>query len=171
VQVLAALERSPLGLISVRAVARRAGLSPTAAGRALNVLEKRGLVRRERRWIAMGKARELDVIRLAFESDGWQQIAATIARVRLPRPRPTGRDRRVPARLGHLFWNTAPEQLDTERAGGYIARRLLAAGDLEGIAWGAENLSRGDWRKAAGARGLDPSRQALARNLARRSRS
>src|SRR5437764_2625293 len=34
-RVLAALARSPRGLASIRSVARRAGVSPTAAGRAL----------------------------------------------------------------------------------------------------------------------------------------
>jgi DNA-binding transcriptional regulator YhcF (GntR family) len=170
-QVLTALGRSPLGLISVRAVARRAGLSPTAASRALSALGKRGLVRRERRFVAAGRAREFDVFRLAFASRYWQEIAPTVAHVRLPEARYTRSDRQVPRRLRHLFWNTAPEQLDTEQAGGYIARRLLTTGDLEGIAWGAENLSRGDWQKAAASRGLDPSRRALARNLARRGNS
>jgi len=36
--------------------------------------------------------------------------------------------------------NTAPSQLDTERAGGYVARRLLTVRDPEGLARGAANL-------------------------------
>src|SRR5215469_1819732 len=40
--VLAALARSPLGLTSARAVARKAGLSPTAASHALARLDQQG---------------------------------------------------------------------------------------------------------------------------------
>ncbi len=67
--------------------------------------------------------------------------------------------------LRHLFWNAASSQLDVQYHGGYIARRLLTSGDLEGIAWGAENLSREDWAHAAKTRGLSADRRALARNL------
>lgn len=66
----------------------------------------------------------------------------------------------------HLFWNTAESQKDTARAGGYIARRLLQAEDLEGLAWGAENLRPVDWRHAAATRGVTPAALALAHNLA-----
>jgi DNA-binding transcriptional regulator YhcF (GntR family) len=59
--VLAALVHSARGLASVRAVARRAGVSPTAASRALSALEAEGLVRTERTTAAMGRAVETDV--------------------------------------------------------------------------------------------------------------
>jgi hypothetical protein len=72
----------------------------------------------------------------------------------------------VPRELRHLFWNTAEEQLDVRYAGGYVARRLLTVGDLDGLAWGAENLTAADWHHAATARGLSPDAKALAENLA-----
>ena len=59
-QVLAALARAPRGLLSARSVARRAGVSPTAATHALSALEERGLVRREREIAALGHAREIE---------------------------------------------------------------------------------------------------------------
>ena len=57
VRALAVLSRAPLGLVSARALAARADISPTTASRALRSLEKRGLVRRERRMIAAGRTR------------------------------------------------------------------------------------------------------------------
>jgi MarR family len=169
VLVLAALARAPLGLVSARAVARRAGVSPTAATRALETLIEQGLVRREREWIAAGRATERDVYRAAFDSPDWPELAPKLARVQSPKPHDRKRDRRVPAHLRHLFWNTAPAQLDTAHAGSYIASRLLSTGDLSGIAWGAANLDPDDWKKASGARGLDRSQRALALNLAHKS--
>lgn len=168
--VLAALARAPLGLVSARAVARRSGISPTAAARSLDQLVERGLVRRDRQWIAAGHASERDVYRAAFDAPEWPELAAQLAEVRPPKPRPGRRDRRVPAHLRHLFWNTAPSQLDTTHAGSYIARRLLTTGDLSGLAWGAQNLSRSDWQNAAKARGLDGGQRALALNLAAKAK-
>jgi len=162
---LAALARSPLGLVSARAVARRAGLSPTAAARAVRTLEGRGLVQREREWVAAGKAQQVEVIKPSFSSPEWPTIAPKLASVR-PSSRP--RQRRaaqVPARLRHLFWNTAPSQLDTRAAGDYIARRRLVTDDPAGLAWGAVNLRPADWRQAARARGLAPETRALALTL------
>ena len=169
---LAALARAPFGLTSVRATAERAGLSPTAAGRAVDSLRERGLVTVERRILPAGHARMVDLIRVDFSSPDWQELAGAVAGVR-PRTREDkGPSRRVPRRLGHLFWNTAPAQLDIDRAGGYIARRLLTTGEPEGLAWGAANLSSEDWRHAACTRGISPRRRALALNFAAaRSRS
>ena len=105
---LAALARAPFGLTSVRATAERAGLSPTAAGRAVDSLRERGLVTVERRILPAGHARMVDLIRVDFSSPDWQELAGAVAGVR-PRTREDkGPSRRVPRRLGHLFWNTAP---------------------------------------------------------------
>jgi len=165
---LAALARSPLGLVSVRALASRAGVSPTAAGRAVSTLLDRGLIRRERQTLALGQAREVDVLRANMAAAQWPSLAPVLARV-MPAASAGSRlrrHRRVPRELGHLFWNTHPSQLEVQSHGGYIARRVLATGDLEGLAWGATNLSAKDWRHAASARGLSPEDRALARNLA-----
>lgn len=165
-KVLVGLSRAPLGLSSARTVAARAGVSPTAASRAIASLRARGFVTVARRALPAGRARTVDLIRLDYGSPRWQRIAGAIAQARPPaRPREDPAQR-VPRRLGHLFWNTAPSQLDTRRAGGYIARRLLSVGDPEGLAWGAANLSAADWRHAARTRGLSPQRRALAHNYA-----
>lgn len=166
VRVLAALSRAPRGLTSVRAAAQRAGVSPTAAGRAIDSLRAQGLVTVRRRTLPAGRARQFDLICLDYGSPRWQRLADTIATVQTPARGSHPPARRVPARLRHLFWNTAPSQLDTGTSGGYIARRLLSAGDTDGLAWGLANLTPADWRHAARTRGLTPERRALARNFA-----
>jgi DNA-binding transcriptional ArsR family regulator len=165
-KVLAALSRAPRGLTSARTVAQRAGVSPTAAGHAIDLLRTRGLVTVQRRTLPAGRARQFDLIRLDYASRTWQQLAGTVAAVQTPGPRRRPASQRVPARLRHLFWNTAPSQLDTRHAGPYIARRLLSTGDPDGLAWGLANLNPSDWRHAARTRGLTPRRRALALNFA-----
>jgi DNA-binding transcriptional ArsR family regulator len=166
IKTLTALARAPLGLSSARTVAERAGISPTTASHAIKSLRAQGLVTVAQRTLPAGRARTVELIRLDYGSPRWQRLAAAIAGAR-PRPRRRGTsDRSVPPRLRHLFWNTAASQLDTERAGGYIARRLLTVGDPEGLAWGAANLTAEDWRHAARTRGVPPQRRALAHNYA-----
>jgi len=165
--VLAALRSAPFGLSSTRAVARRGALSPTAAARALESLDRKGLVSRSESVLADGRARRLGVWQANVRHPRWASLDPTLAAVeRPPARRAAARDARVPARLRHLFWNTAESQLDVRRAGPYIARRLLREMDLQGLAWGARALAPGDWRQAAGARGLDPKTRRLALNLA-----
>jgi DNA-binding MarR family transcriptional regulator len=166
VMVLAALARAPLGLASVRAVAERAGVSPTTASRAVRSLRSQGIVTVRRRDLAAGRAREVELVRLDYSSPRWQALADEMARATPGRAGRAGAGTRVPHRLRHLFWNTAPSQLDSARAGGYIARRLISTGDPEGLAWGVQHLSATDWRHAARTRGLSPERRALALNLA-----
>ena len=164
--VLAALRSAPFGLRSARAVARRAALSPTSAARALESLEGQGLVFRDESMVAAGRAKGR---RMASKHPSFALVVAGPR----PRRRPETRaraglhwDLRVPARLRHLFWNTAESQLDVRRAGPYVARRLLREMDLQGLAWGAQALAPQDWQRAAQARGLDPKTRRLALNLA-----
>jgi DNA-binding transcriptional ArsR family regulator len=167
VKTLAALARAPLGLTSARTVAERAGVSPTTASRAIESLREQGLVTVAQRTLPAGRARTVELIRLDYGSPRWQQLAGTIAEVHpRPRARRINSAHSVPPRLRHLFWNTAPSQLHTDRAGGYIARRLLTVADPEGLAWGAANLTANDWRHAARTRGITPRRRALAHNYA-----
>jgi hypothetical protein len=166
VSVLAALRSAPLGLASSRAVARRAGVSPTAGSRALGALRDMGLVRREPTMLAAGSARGVELLHLNRRTQRWAQIAPLLTSVRAPVRHAAARDERVPPGLRHLFWNTAPTQLELRVGGPYIARRLLRTMDVEGLAWGATNLRRADWLQAQRARGLEAPVRALARNLA-----
>ncbi|MGH3275249.1 MAG: MarR family transcriptional regulator [Streptosporangiaceae bacterium] len=167
VRVLAALSRSPRGVASIREAARRAGVSPTATARALARLSSDGVIRRTPTMIAQGHAAEATVYQLRFGSPRWLALAPVIARVRVP-ARPEGSPaKRVPPHLLHLFWNTAPAQLDVASSGPFIARRLITSFDPDGLAWGTANLSASAWEHAAAARGLEPARRALAHNLAR----
>jgi Mn-dependent DtxR family transcriptional regulator len=166
VRVLAALRRAPLGVVSARAVACKAKVSPTAASRALKALKRKGLARSERTTIAAGRARQAELVHAERLSPRWEELTPLLARVCPPVRMFAERDVNVPLRVRHLFWNTAPEQLTLERGGPYVARRLLSSMDLDGLAWGAQNLRASDWAQAGKARGLDPETRALAGNLA-----
>jgi MarR family len=166
--VLAALRNAPFGLVSARAVARRSGLSATAAGRALASLEAMGLVERAKETIAVGRAEERTIWRANVLHPRRPALDPVLARVKRPQTREASRKTggRVPPRLRHLFWNTAESQLDVDRAGPYIARRLLQTMDIQGLAWGAGALASADWEAAARTRGLDAKTRRLALNLA-----
>jgi DNA-binding transcriptional ArsR family regulator len=166
VRVLAALSRSPRGVSSAREAARRAGVSPTAAGRALARLVAQGLVT-----LARGHASEVTVYQVRFGSAEWLAVAPVVAKVRLPDPASRPRAKRVPPHLLHLFWNTAAGQLDVATSAPYIARRLLTTFDPDGLAWGSANLPASAWEHAAATRGLEPAQHALAENLARYARA
>jgi hypothetical protein len=170
-QVLAAVARSPRGLASARSVARRAGVSPTSAAAALDSLGKRGLVVREREWVAAGRAREVELFRANVTSPEWPALASRLAAIRLPAAEDSSRSGRLPTRLRHLFWNADPSLLDLSADGAYIADRLLSSRDLDGLAWAAGALTAADWERAATNRGLSAQERALAHNLARRARA
>ena len=163
--VLAALRNAPFGLVSARAVARRSGLSPTAAGRALNSLLVKELVEQSSEVIAAGRAREMKVWRANILSPRWPTLDPILHQVESPEQSAPVAER-VPKHLRHLFWNTAESQLDVSYAGAYIARRLLQTMDLQGLAWGVQALKPADWKQGAKARGLDPKVKQLAHNLA-----
>lgn len=166
-RVLAALSRSPRGVASVREAGRRAGVSPTAAARALARLTSAGLVTQTPMMLARGRAAEATVYQVPFRSPQWLALAPVIARVRAP-ARPEGAHAtRVPPHLLHLFWNVAPAQLDVANSAPFIARRLITSFDPDGLAWGTVNLPASAWEHAAAARGLQPAQRALAQNLAR----
>jgi DNA-binding transcriptional ArsR family regulator len=162
---LAALRSAPLGLVSARAVARRAVLSPTAASNALKSLLGKGLVSRNRETLASGRAKDFELWRANVIHPRWPQLDRALDAFRAPQ-RHAATNERVPPRLRHLFWNTAESQLDVEHGGAYIARRLLQTMDLEGLAWAAQTLDPDDWLRAARGRGLDARVRSLAQNMA-----
>ena len=166
-RVLAALSRSPRGVASVREAARRAGVSPTAAARALMRLASDSLITATPTMLARGHAVEVTVYQVRFGSPLWLGLAPAIARVRLPARREQPHAKRVPPHLLHLFWNAAPAQLDVAASAPFIARRLITSFDPDGLAWGTASLPASAWEHAAGTRGLPPAQRALAHNLAR----
>jgi DNA-binding Lrp family transcriptional regulator len=167
-RVLAALARSPRGLASIRSVARRADVSPTAAGRALDTLTQPGLVRAEKQTLALGRATPVVVYSAVVDHPRWHELAPALAKVSLPPVDDQVPAQTVPYYLRHLFWNTAESQLNVTTSAPFIATRLLTTGDLDGLAWGATHLPPAAWEHAARSRGISPRDRALARNLARR---
>ena len=167
-RVLAALARSPRGLASIRSVGRRAGVSPTAAGRALNGLTQVGLARTEKLTLALGRATPVLVYSAAVDHPRWHELAPPLGKVSLPPLHEQVPAQTVPYYLRHLFWNTANSQLNVTTSAPFIAKRLLSTGDLDGLAWGATHLPPEAWERAARSRGISPKDRALAHNLARR---
>lgn len=164
-RVLAALQRSPRGALSARAVARKAGVSPTAASRALTRLRARGLTRRVPVTVAEGAARRASVWRLDHRSPRWPALAPVLAAVERPATATTPASG-LPRRLDHLFWNLEPRRLDLKHDAVLVAQRILRSDDLDALAWAARHLPGTAWRAVAEQRRLDPRRRALAANLA-----
>lgn len=163
-RVLAALSRSPLGQPSARAVATKAGVSPTTASRVLETLAEGMLVARRDVVVASGRARHQT--RWFAATDQWPEALEQATRqTRLPEPETaTGEPARLPAYLWHLFWNANVSDLDPARDGSYIAGRLLQAPDLRAWRWALSNLRRADIDTAIARRGVSDRTRALVRN-------
>ena len=164
VRVLAALSRAPLGLRSERAVARAAGLSPTAAGRAMDALLAVGLVRSDERTLAEGRAVTGTVWRI-LHGPAWSAIAARVSTTVLPAPEPVDAPRRLPRRFWHLFWNADPSALDVDRDAGAIAVRMLLGDDLEALSWACAHLPADALRRATTNRAADDRLRSLVDNV------
>lgn len=130
-------------------------------------LVARGLITQTPIMLARGHASEVTIYQVRFGSDQWLAIAPVVAKVQLPDRASSPYAKRVPPHLLHLFWNTAPTQLDVATSAPYIARRLLTTFDPDGLAWGTANLPASAWEHAAATRGLEPAQRALAHNLTR----
>lgn len=172
VLVLCALSRRPFGLRSARAVARAAGVSPTAAGGALLRLEQAGYVEQAEVRVVEGTVRDVRVWRVRRQSRAWLAVAPDVRQVDLPartdlmRADPISPPGRIPPRLGHLFWDQDLDQLDTARHGVLIANRVFRSEDPEALAWVAATIAPDDLRRAARSRGLDGRRARLGELLA-----
>ncbi|HEY7779656.1 MAG TPA: hypothetical protein VIC85_05545 [Ktedonobacterales bacterium] len=174
--VLAALVRHPFGLRSARAVARVAGVSPTAASHALAALRDRRLVRQRRLVVAEGRAREVENWSIAWREPAWWRVAPDIDRVDLPapvrRPRAAGPPRRLPRRLWHLFWDVNPASVDLRRHAEYVAARVLAYGDRRAVGWLVRTVPPEALRAVGRGPGrVSPEVRRLARALAGDSRA
>lgn len=165
--VLAALSRSPLGLRSARSVARRASIAPATAVKALGSLLTKGLVQERPQQVVEGGVTDINVWTLCWRAPGWKAVAPIVARVVLPAPgKRAPRQRSVPSRFAHLFWNEDTAQLDVDRNGTMIAERILGSGDAEAIAWAGSAISPSSLRRVRGMRNIPPRVVALADALA-----
>jgi excisionase family DNA binding protein len=163
VRVLAALARHPVGLRSVRAVARAAGVSPTAAGRALDRLIARRLAVAERGTVAEGAARVVTVYRLRIGPE-WFTIADRVATAVLQHRTRDERPQRVPRRFWHLFWNADPAALTIAGDADYIAARMIRSPDLAARSWAFVHLPRASIVRLLDARGVDERDRAMIAN-------
>lgn len=165
--ILSAILHHPLGLRSARAVATAAGVSPTTAARALPKLQSAQLLVRSATRVVEGRPHWIHPWRIDQESPAWHAVAPAVRKVLPPvhhgELQPADR---VPRRLWHLFWNADPSRLTAADDGRYLAARILQSGDPEAIAWMVDAISPDDIRAASRTRGLDPSRRALASNVA-----
>lgn len=165
--VLAALSRSPLGLRSARSVARRASIAPATAVKALASLAGRGLVRERRQRVVEGEVTDIDVWTLNWRAPEWRALSTMLAKVVLPAlATPAPKQRSVPSRFAHLFWNEDTAELDVARDGTMIAERILGSSDAEAIAWAAGAIPPTSLRRVRGLRNVDSRVAALADALA-----
>lgn len=170
VKVLAALSQRPMGLRSLRAVARAAKVSPTTAQRATARLAEHGLIRAETEIVAEGVAREVVVYRLAPGPE-WSRIASQVMRTVVPVDQrqsdgnESRRPSKVPRRFWHHFWNVDPSLLRLPKDGRFIAKRMLLSTEPAAWGWAARNLDEAAIRSVLGAREVDPPRAALIENL------
>jgi len=166
VQVLAAVARHPFGLASIRAVARAAAASPTAASRAASSLVRHGYVRRDAVTVVdRGAARPGTRWRLVL-GDPWFAVAALVSATVLPAAQSGPRPTRVPRRFWHLFWNAEPAALTVEADGGFIATRLILGPDLAARSWALGQLPAAALGQAAGNRAAGPALRAIIRRAA-----
>lgn len=165
--VLGAVARAPLGLSSARAVARAAGVSPTAAGAALTRFQTEGLVVRRERRVVHGRVRRVcywvaDLLHPAWTAEVLRAANNVVLPIRVE---PEVPPRRVPSTYGHAFWNVDPRSVDPRRHPDFVAARLLQLDDAGAWAWAARNLPARSLRRAARSRGVDAGRRALVENL------
>ncbi len=166
--VLAALGRSPFGLVSARSVGRAAGVSPTTAGRALQQLIVSGYVEQKVRRVVEGKVKDLSAYEVRWSTPQWRAAAGALGSVTLPdrtaqRVPPT-----LPQRFSHLFWDAPhPNRIALEDRGVGIAHRILTGDDASALSWMVRVIPKKTLRRAAGIRGTDARTKALAENLAR----
>jgi hypothetical protein len=161
-KVLTAVLRAPLGAQSARAVAARAGVSPTTAMKALVRLQHRGFVSLKDTVVASGRARR--EARWFADYRNWpEEVRVGVHATVLPEPA-APRKSKLPHELHHLFWNATPTTLDPDKHGSYMAGRLLQAPDIRAWKWVMTNISREDISSAMSMRGFDKKIRVLVEN-------
>lgn len=153
--VLAALSRAPRGLVSARAVAVVAGLSPTTAGRMLGRLVGHGLAHRRREpRLLRGRSTWLDVWYATLDAPAMERLLPYLHDVVLPSPPSPRLGDRLPDQLWHLVWNADPADVNPAQHASYLAHRAITSGDPEALAWAVTNLPPDAFATAVRMRGV-----------------
>lgn len=166
--VLAELARRPFGLVSYRAVARACAISTASASKAVSSLLAQGLVTEARKTVALGRAREVSVIKANVSHPDWTRLLAGLRTV-APANRSESAHSGLPSHVRHAFWNVDDRtfrRLDLDTDGPFIAARALTTGDANLMAFAADRLPAQAWGSALHLRGLSPESRQTARNLA-----
>jgi len=125
------------------------------------------LVQERQERVVEGEVTDILVWVLCWHTPEWRSLAPVMARVVLPAPRQSApRQRSVPSRFAHLFWNEDTAKLDVERDGTMIAERILRSNDTEAIAWARGAILPASLHRVRGLRNVPPRVAALADALA-----
>ena len=142
-RVLRVLRDAPQGLPSARAVAVRAGVSPTTAATVLARLVEEGLVT-DRQYV-VGRYRRSERRIEAPLGPHWpDSLDLAVATTRLPQI--VLEDGPLPRDLYRYLRNARDR--DPHLDGPYMARRLLLAPDVRAWRWALSNLARSDLQRA-----------------------
>lgn len=165
--VLAALNQRPLGVRSLRAVARIATVSPTTAAKVTARLILDGLVSVETVRVVEGGIVDAELFVINRTADQWRTLAPKVRQIILPAPKKSVPAGKVPARLWHHFWNGNPARIRLPADADYVASRLLRVNDPQALAWAAAHLPATAINAVATLRGTTPAERTLLHNLAK----
>lgn len=153
--VLAAIAREPLGAVSARAIATKAGVSPTTASKIVQKLSREGLIEQRSRMEARGTAQLVTRWHLTSFRDWPPEVADAVKKARLPKPKYTVARGRLPSRFHHLFWSVDPNKLRLPDDAEYVAHRMLTSDSFEAIRWAITSLPKSAIDRALAIRGVD----------------
>lgn len=166
--VLAELARRPSGLVSHRAIARACSISTASASKAVRSLMHKGLVTETRKTVALGRAREVAIVKANVSHPDWTRLLSELQLV-VPADNDGGAPARLPDNVRHTFWNVDDQtfrHLDLCKDGSFIAARALSTGDANLMAFATSRLAAEAWLSVVNLRGLTPETRQSARNLA-----
>lgn len=161
--VLAAIASAPLGAVSARAIATKAGVSPTTASKLVHKLAHEGLIEQRSRMEARGTARLVTRWHLTSFRDWPPEVVDAVKMARLPKPKYRVAHGRLPSRFHHLFWSVNPNKLRLPDDAEYVAYQLLTSDSFEAIRWALTSLPKSAIDRALAIRGVDARTRSLAR--------
>lgn len=162
VLVLAAIAGEPLGSVSSRAIAARAGISPSTASKLVHQLAREGLIKQRSRMEARGTAQLVTRWHLTSFKVWPPEVVDAVKKARLPKPKYQVARGRLPSRFHHLFWSVDPNKLRLPDDAEYVAHQMLTSDSFEAIRWALTSLPESAIDRALAIRGVDARTRSLA---------